>query len=94
MNVTQNNRGELTIEGLSAGQFAYIVGVVGMSAARADWTGKLGGDPVVADAEELYLRLSQAAAKGGLDTLATAVEGSQEAWRRRTARAERKTVAA
>lgn len=84
MKVSRNKRGAITIQGLTPGQFAYVVGVLGMSHSLVDSDGRFRSSPVVPDARNLIVPLSLAAAKHDLASLVREVERSQELWRRRT----------
>ena len=93
MKVTKNPEGALSIEGLSPGQFAYLVGVIGMSHSLVDRDARFDGEAVVPEARNLHMPLSLAAKRHGLDGLVRDVERSQELCQRRTASEERLEVA-
>jgi len=89
--VTNTSDGPLTykIEGLSAEQLAYLVGLVGNSNSQIDARGR-SGEAVVKDAHELWPVLREGAESAGVHRLADAVSRSQELWRRHTHDAEGK----
>ena len=89
--VTNTSDGPLTfsIEGLTAGQLAYLVGLVGNSHSMIDARGRSGA-AVVEDAHELWPVLRDGAEMADVHRLADAVSRSQELWRRHTHETEGK----